>query len=101
MPTANPEETAETQRTSVTPQVSPNRLKHREAYRKIGQAITALERDWRIALGKSPNPWGGDNCHDPSPRGGTTRVMQIISRHKMSKLEMRSLADSPEPEKPQ
>jgi len=73
--------------------LSPNRQKHREAYRKIGAAISNLEREWRIARGESPNPWRGkDSKTEAHDCDGRTRVMQIVNNRPLSKLELRSLA---------
>ena len=70
--------------------LSPNRDRHRQQYAKFGAALTELDREWRIARGESPNPWGIDTS-----AGFTTQ--QIITRHKLSKLERRSL-ETPEHE---
>jgi hypothetical protein len=67
----------------------------REKFRKRGAPLTQLEREWRIHLGESPNPWGGAKSVDPDEvdieRAGP-QVMQIDNGHKMSKLEIRTLA---------
>lgn len=68
---------------------SQTRAERKAAFVKLGAQVrqqAAHDLDWRIATGQSPNPWGGDFS-------AGYRVMQIISRHKLSKLEQRSLLE--------
>ena len=57
----------------------------REKFKQIGRTISALDIEWRIARGESPNPWG-------VAKSGGYDVQQIITRHRLSRLERRSLA---------
>ena len=77
--------------------MSPNRKRHAEEYRKLGQFVTAQEqlaRDWRVALGQSPNPWAGDKSQtllaDVDVKAGP-QVMQIVTRTRLSKIQIRSI----------
>jgi len=68
--------------------VSPKKEARREKFRKIGKAISDLDKEWRAYRGESPNCWRGMMSYE---NGVGVKVMQIVTKRGISNLERRSL----------